>query len=177
MTNGTIENGRKPKSQCFDPLPHNGDFSAHWSKYLSKNCEKGKNAGNLCLLLYNDFYSMEDEGRIPFTCSRTVYCVLEHCFGMLERNISAQFYFPVLNHVVIRLAGALHLKLLRTARTCSEEHGKLFWNIPLILTTFGVLRVAKGIHLKLMLLAASNFSSSNASIWARLKLSRLKKGK
>ena len=38
-------------------------------------------------------------GHIPFTCSRTVYCVLEHCSGMFERNISAQFYCSVLNGV------------------------------------------------------------------------------
>ena len=36
---------------------------------------------------------------ILFTCSRTVYCVPEHCSGMLERNISAQFYCSVLNGV------------------------------------------------------------------------------
>ena len=41
----------------------------------------------------------KDIGCIPFTCSRTVYCVLEHCSGMLERNISAQFYCSVLNGV------------------------------------------------------------------------------
>ena len=38
-------------------------------------------------------------GRIPFTCSRTVYCVPEHCSRMLQRNISAQFYCSVLNRV------------------------------------------------------------------------------
>ena len=42
---------------------------------------------------------MVDTGRIPFTCSRTVFCVLEHCSGMLERNISAQSYCFVLNGV------------------------------------------------------------------------------
>ena len=93
------------------------------------------------------------KGRISFTGSRTVYCVLELCSGMLERNISAQFYCSVLNgvfsehcsftlkydssfhHLESRgnlLAGALHLDLYRTARTCSEEHGTLFRNIPLI---------------------------------------------
>ena len=91
-------------------------------------------------------------GRIPFTCSRTVYCVPEHCSGMLERKISAQFYCSVLDgvfsehcsfklkyessfrHLESRgnwLAGALHLELFRTARACSEEHGTLFRNIPL----------------------------------------------
>ena len=89
---------------------------------------------------------MNNSGRIPFTCSRTVYYVLEHCSEKLERNISAQFYCSVLNGVfsehcliirtkvmlVIQLAIALHLDLFRTARTCSEEHGTLFRNIPLI---------------------------------------------
>ena len=36
-------------------------------------------------------------GRVPFTCSRMLYCVPEHCSGMLERNISAQFYCSVQN--------------------------------------------------------------------------------
>ena len=75
---------------------------------------------------------------IPFTCSRTESCVLEHCSGMLERNISAQFYCSVLNgvysehcsvilkydssfrHLESRgnsLAGSPHLDLFRTART------------------------------------------------------------
>ena len=67
-------------------------------------------------------------GRIPFTCSRTVCCVLEHCSGMLERNTVFQYSFTVLfsleyfrntvlshwntihlsailNHMVILLAG------------------------------------------------------------------------
>ena len=48
----------------------------------------------------------------------------------------------ILNYVVIRLAGALHLDLFGTARTCSEEHGTLFRNIPLIYNTFRVLGVA-----------------------------------
>ena len=44
-------------------------------------------------------HNLEHLGRIPFTCSRTVYCVLEHSSGMLERNILAQFYWSVLNGV------------------------------------------------------------------------------
>ena len=40
-------------------------------------------------------------GPIPFTCSRTVHCVLEHCSEMLERNISAQFYCSFLHGVQI----------------------------------------------------------------------------
>ena len=96
--------------------------------------------------------SQEHTGHIPFTCSRTVYCALKHCSEMLERSISAQFYCSVLNGVFSEhcsftlkydssfhhleshgnwLAGALHLELYRTARTCSEEHSTLFRNIPL----------------------------------------------
>ena len=52
-------------------------------------------------LSFNPLPKIESLGCIPFTCSRTVYCVLEHCSGMLERNISAQFYCSVLNEVFL----------------------------------------------------------------------------
>ena len=42
-------------------------------------------------------------GRIPFPCSRKMYYALEHCSGMLERNISAQFYCSVLNGAILEL--------------------------------------------------------------------------
>ena len=40
-------------------------------------------------------------GRIPFSCSRMVYCILEHCSGMRERNTSGQFYCSVLSGVFL----------------------------------------------------------------------------
>ena len=67
-----------------------------------------------------------------FQHSSTVVFWMEYFWNTVLSHWNTILLSAVLHNVVIRLAGALHLDLFRTARTCSEEHGTRFQNIPLI---------------------------------------------